>query len=94
MPSAGPTRPSTEAQRGHDPKTQARALETRSLAQSFSGRRVDLELAARSLTLHASIDDQKGLARSHNVMGLLSFGKDEWVEALEHYTGPRRPTAG
>ncbi len=74
-----------EAQLGRDPQTQARALETRSLADSFSGRRVDLELAARSLTLYASINDVKGLARGHNVMGLLAFGNDEWIVALEHY---------
>ena len=75
-----------EAQLGHDPQTQARALETRSLAERFSGRQVDLELAARSLTLYASINDVKGLARGHNVMGLLAFGNEEWVVALEHYT--------
>ena len=75
-----------EAQIGDDPQTQARALETRSLADSFSGRRVDLELAARSLPLYASINDQKGLARGHNVMGLLSFSSNRWIVALEHYT--------
>jgi predicted ATPase len=75
-----------EAQLGDDPQTQARALETRSLADSFSGRPVDLDLAARSLTLYASINDLKGLARGHNVMGLLSFSNDEWIVALQHYT--------
>ncbi len=75
-----------EAQLGHDPQTQARALETRSLADSFSGRRVDLDRAAGSLALYASINDVEGLARGHNVMGLLAFGNDEWGVALDHYT--------
>ena len=74
-----------EARLGQDPRTRARALETRALATSAAGERVDVDRAAEWLDLYASINDVTGLARGHNVAGLIYLEEGLWIEALAHY---------
>ncbi len=75
-----------EARDADDARTQARALEIQVAARSYAGATVDLDRAGATIELYAQAEDLLGVARGHNVLGVVAQQQGEWPRALEHYS--------
>jgi class 3 adenylate cyclase/tetratricopeptide (TPR) repeat protein len=74
-----------EAKVAADARTQARAMEIQTLARSYSGKPIDLEQSALAIELYANDHDLLGVARGHNVLGVVAHQQGSWARALMHY---------
>ena len=75
-----------EGREAGDARTQARALEIQVAARSFAGETVDLDRAGTAIELYAEAEDLLGVARGHNVLGVVAQQQGEWPRAIDHYT--------
>lgn len=75
-----------EGREADDARTQARALEIQAAARGYAGQVVDLDRACTVIELYEEADDLLGVARGHNVLGVLAQQQGEWPRALEHYS--------
>jgi tetratricopeptide (TPR) repeat protein len=66
-------------------RLQSMALEIRLLSASALGQPVDHAVAAESVRILEQAGDLEGLARAHNVWGLLALASGDWDVALEQY---------
>ncbi|CAB4688871.1 unannotated protein [freshwater metagenome] len=74
-----------EATQAGDRRLQAASIEIRAASQSMLGLAVDIASLLDAVHIYETEHNDLGLARTHNVIGVIAVGQGDWLRGLRHY---------